>query len=41
VTENPLEDVSRLRQLRLVMKDGGLVDTREPEGLTDFWDLFF
>jgi imidazolonepropionase-like amidohydrolase len=38
---NPLEDVSNIRKLKLVFKGGDLVDTSVPEGLGDFWELFF
>ncbi|GAG39606.1 unnamed protein product [marine sediment metagenome] len=41
VSANPLEDISNIRKLKLVLKGGKLVETREPEGLTDFWELFF
>jgi len=38
---NPLEDISNIRKLKLVFKGGNLVDTSVPEGLGDFWELFF
>ena len=38
---NPLDEIRNVRQLKMVMKDGHLVETREPEGLADFWELFF
>jgi imidazolonepropionase-like amidohydrolase len=41
VSANPLEDISNVRELKLVLKGGKLVDTKEPEGLADFWDLFY
>lgn len=40
VSANPLEDISTLRNLKLVMKDGKLVETREPEGLVDWDELY-
>jgi imidazolonepropionase-like amidohydrolase len=41
VSANPLEDISNLRKLKLVLKGGKLVETKEPEGLADFWELFY
>ena len=41
VSANPLEDTSNIRKLKLVFKGGKLVDTGVPEGLVDFWELFF
>jgi len=41
VSANPLEDISNVRELELVLKGGKWVDTKEPEGLADFWQLFF
>jgi len=41
LSDNPLEDISNIRKLKLVFKGGNLVDTAVPEGLGDFWELFF
>ena len=41
LSTNPLEDISNVRKLELVFKDGSLVDTSVPEGSGDFWELFF
>ena len=41
VSADPLEDISNIRKLKLVLKEGMLVDTKEPEGLADFWELFW
>jgi imidazolonepropionase-like amidohydrolase len=41
VSGDPLENISNIRELELVLKGGRLVDTKEPEGLADFWQLFF
>ena len=41
VSANPLEDISNIRKLKMVLKGGNLVETREPEGLADFWELFY
>ncbi len=38
--DNPLEDVSHLRNLKLVFKNGKPVNIETPEGLTDYWSLF-
>jgi hypothetical protein len=40
VSANPLENVSNLRNLKLIMKDGKLVETEEPEGLVDWDELY-
>jgi len=40
VSANPLEDISNIRKLRLVLKAGSLVDIKPQEGLVDFSDLF-
>jgi imidazolonepropionase-like amidohydrolase len=41
VPANPLENISDIRELKLVLKGGKLVETKEPEGLTDSWELLF
>jgi len=41
LSANPLEDISNIRKLKLVFKGGNLLDTSVPEGLGDFWELFF
>jgi hypothetical protein len=38
---DPLEDISNIRQLKLVLKDGVLVETERPAGWADFWDLYW
>jgi imidazolonepropionase-like amidohydrolase len=40
VSANPLEDISNIRKLRMVLKGGNLVDTSPQEGLVDFSELF-
>jgi imidazolonepropionase-like amidohydrolase len=40
LSEDPLENISNIRELKLVLKGGTLVDTREPERLVDFWEFF-
>jgi hypothetical protein len=41
VSGNPLENISNIRKLKLVFKDGNLVDMNKQEGVTDFWELFY
>jgi imidazolonepropionase-like amidohydrolase len=41
VSANPMEDISNIRKLKLVLKGGKLVETKEPEGLADLWELLF
>ncbi len=38
---DPLENIFNIRRLNLVLKGGQLVNTEEPEGLIDLWELFF
>ena len=40
LSANPLEDISHIRELKLVLKNGHLVDTSPQEGLADFWKLY-
>lgn len=39
--KNPLENISSLRTLSMVIKDGKLVNLTEDEGQTSFWKLYF
>jgi imidazolonepropionase-like amidohydrolase len=41
VEENPLENISNLRKLKMVFKDGKSVNLTKDEGQTSFWDLYF
>jgi imidazolonepropionase-like amidohydrolase len=41
VEENPLENISNLRKLKMVFKDGIPVNLTKDEGQTNFWDLYF
>jgi imidazolonepropionase-like amidohydrolase len=41
VEKNPLENISNLRTLSMVIKDGKLVNITEDEGQTSFWKLYF
>jgi len=40
VEENPLENISNLRKLKMVLKDGHMVNLEPQEGRTSFWKLF-
>ena len=39
--KNPLENISNLRTLSMVIKDGKLVNLTKDEGQTSFWKLYF
>ena len=41
VTDNPLENISNLRKLEMVFKDGKQVNLERNEGQTSFWKLYF
>ena len=41
VDGNPLEDISNIRKLRMVLKEGNVVDTQPTEGLSGFWGLYY
>jgi imidazolonepropionase-like amidohydrolase len=41
VEKNPLENISYLRTLKMVFKDGKTVNLTKNEGQTSFWDLYF
>ena len=41
VSENPLDDISNLRKLKMVFKDGKPVDLTKNEGEASFWELYF
>ncbi|MEE9491703.1 MAG: amidohydrolase family protein, partial [Dehalococcoidia bacterium] len=41
LSANPLKDISNIRKLEMVFKGGNLVETKEPEGLADFSELFY
>ena len=40
LSANPLEEISNIRKLEMVLKDGRLVDISPQEGLVDLWELF-
>jgi len=41
VEKNPLENISNLRSLKMVFKDGKSVNLARDEGQTSFWKLYF
>jgi imidazolonepropionase-like amidohydrolase len=41
VEKNPLENISNLRALKMVFKDGRRVNLARDEGQTSFWELYF
>jgi imidazolonepropionase-like amidohydrolase len=41
VEKNPLENISNLRKLKMVFKDGKSVNLTKDEGQTSFWELYF
>lgn len=38
---DPLANISNIRNVQHVFRAGSLIDTNEPEGQKDFWDLYF
>jgi len=40
VAENPLENISNIRKVKMVFKDGVLVDLNHPQGTASYWDYF-
>jgi len=41
VKDNPLDNISNLRKLKMVFKDGKLVNLAKDEGQASFWKLYF
>ena len=41
LSADPLDNISNIRKLKLVLRDGNLVDINPQEGLADFKELFF
>lgn len=41
VKDNPLENISNLRKLQMVVKHGHMVNLNEEEGRASFWNLYF
>ena len=40
LSADPLEDISNVRRVERVIKDGKLVSLERDEGLTDFFELY-
>jgi adenine deaminase len=40
VTENPLDNISNIRKIKMVLKDGVLVDRNQPYGTASYWDYY-
>jgi imidazolonepropionase-like amidohydrolase len=41
VSDNPLDNISNLRKLEMLFKDGKPVNLEKDEGKTSFWKLYF
>jgi hypothetical protein len=40
VAENPLENISNIRKVKMVFKDGVSADLKRPIGPASYWDYF-
>jgi len=40
VAENPLENISNIRKVKMVFKDGAMVDLNQPQGTASYWDYY-
>ena len=40
VADNPLDNISNIRKVKMVFKDGVAVDLNQPSGTATFWDYF-
>jgi imidazolonepropionase-like amidohydrolase len=40
LAENPLDNISNIRKIKMVLKDGVLVDRNQPYGTATYWDYF-
>ncbi len=41
VEDNPLDNISNLRKLKMVFKDGKPVNLHKDKGQASFWELYF
>ncbi len=41
IEDNPLEHISNIRKLKMVIKDGKIVNLTQDEGLTSLWELYY
>jgi len=40
VADNPLENISNIRKVKMVFKDGAMVDLNHPQGTASYWDYY-
>ena len=40
VAENPLENISNIRKVKMVFKDGIMVELNHPQGTASYWDYY-
>jgi imidazolonepropionase-like amidohydrolase len=40
LAKNPLDNISNIRTIKMVLKDGALVDRNQPYGTLNYWDYF-
>jgi imidazolonepropionase-like amidohydrolase len=40
VAENPLENISNIRKIKMVFIDGVMVDLNQPQGTASYWDYY-
>jgi imidazolonepropionase-like amidohydrolase len=40
VADNPLENISNIRKVKMVFKDGVMVDLNHPQGTASYWDYY-
>jgi imidazolonepropionase-like amidohydrolase len=40
VADNPLANISNIRKVKMVFKDGDLVDLKQPQGTASYWDYY-
>ncbi len=40
VAENPLENISNIRKVKMVFKDGIMVDLNHPQGTASYWEYY-
>jgi len=41
LSANPLDDITNIRNLKMVFKGGNSIDLTPQEGLADFWELYY
>jgi len=40
LAENPLDNISNIRTIKMVLKDGVCVDRNQPYGTATYWDFY-